>query len=261
MPQNDNCPGENRLMYYSEFGFGPPLLLIHGIMATGSMFDTVLTRLAAGRRVILPDLRGHGKSRHMPPPYDVARLASDISLLLSHLGLESASVLGYSEGGAVAQQFAMDYPDKCNRLILTCTYAHDMATLTEWAQGKILPYIIRAFGLRPMANLIVSLGTNQMDANRVKWLEEMIGSQDQELMVEAWKQGMAFDSRSRLAEIKCPTLIIAGSLDNAVPIHHAHTLNKSIAGSRLVVIEGADHTLIWTRPQEFVSAVTGFLGY
>jgi len=70
---------------------------------------------------------------------------------------------------------------------------------------------------------------------------------------------MAFDSRNRLREIKCPTLIIAGSRDDAVPMHHAKMLHDGIAGSRLVVIAGADHALLWARPGEWVAAVSGFL--
>ena len=70
---------------------------------------------------------------------------------------------------------------------------------------------------------------------------------------------MAFDSRRRLAEIHCPTLILAGSNDVGVPIHHAKMLHEGIAGSRLVVIEGADHALIWTHTHEFARAVNEFL--
>jgi pimeloyl-ACP methyl ester carboxylesterase len=70
---------------------------------------------------------------------------------------------------------------------------------------------------------------------------------------------MAFDSRQRLAEIKRPTLVIAGSQDRAVPLHHAQMLHAGIRGSQLVVIEGAGHTLIWTHPDEFVRVTEDFL--
>jgi pimeloyl-ACP methyl ester carboxylesterase len=71
---------------------------------------------------------------------------------------------------------------------------------------------------------------------------------------------MAFDSRRRLAQIKCPTLIIAGADDYAVPIHHANMLHGGIAGSQLTVIDGANHALMWTHSNEFVRAVDEFLG-
>ena len=78
-------------------------------------------------------------------------------------------------------------------------------------------------------------------------------------MLTAWRETMAFDSRERLGEIKCPTLIIAGSHDRGVPIHHARMLHDGIPGSRLVVIDGADHALIWTHTDEFVRVTDEFL--
>ena len=79
-------------------------------------------------------------------------------------------------------------------------------------------------------------------------------------MVIALREALAFDSRLRLAEFRCPTLIIAGSNDDAVPIHHAKMLHDGIAGSRLVIIDGADHALIWTHPSELVRVTEEFLG-
>ena len=78
-------------------------------------------------------------------------------------------------------------------------------------------------------------------------------------MLSAWREAMVFDGRRRLAEIRCPTLVIAGSNDQAVPIHHAKMLHAGIAGSRLVVVDGADHALIWTHPDDLVRATETFL--
>jgi 3-oxoadipate enol-lactonase len=71
---------------------------------------------------------------------------------------------------------------------------------------------------------------------------------------------MNFDSRMRLGQIGCPTLVIAGSKDQAVPTHHAKMLHDGIAGSQLAVVDGAGHTLIWTHRGEFVRLVEDFLG-
>src|SRR5512136_1231647 len=92
------------LVYFTERGSGPPLLLVHGLMMTGEMFKPVIEHFATRHRVIVPDLRGHGRSRELPPPYTAAQLASDLARLLDHLGIKSAAVLGYSQGGAIAQQ-------------------------------------------------------------------------------------------------------------------------------------------------------------
>ena len=79
-------------------------------------------------------------------------------------------------------------------------------------------------------------------------------------MVSAWKAAMAFDSRRRLAEITSPTLVVAASNDEAVPLHHAKMLHDGITGSRLVIVDGGDHALIWARPGELVRVVDEFLG-
>jgi pimeloyl-ACP methyl ester carboxylesterase len=78
-------------------------------------------------------------------------------------------------------------------------------------------------------------------------------------MLLAWRNAMAFDSRQRLAEIACPTLILAAENDKAVPLHHAQLLHRGIAASELVIIDGAGRTLIWTHPEEFERVTDQFL--
>ena len=93
-----------------EFGAGAPLLLLHGLMVTGDMFRPIVAALASEHRLIVPDLRGHGRSGNLPGPYTTEQLAADLPDLLDRLGLGTVDILGYSHGGAVAQQFAFDHP-------------------------------------------------------------------------------------------------------------------------------------------------------
>jgi len=247
------------LPYFTERGAGPPLILVHGVMVTGEMFEPVIDQLATRYRVVIPDLRGHGRSRALPPPYTVGRLAADLSNLLDHLSIDSASVLGYSQGGAVAQQLVLDYPKRCSRLVLACTYAFNMATFREKMEGHLVPLLIGMLGMRRFAKLVISQGLKQVSKERADRVVGLIADQDPKLMASAWRGAMAFDSRRRLAEITCPTLVVAGSADEAVPLHHAKMLHDGIAGSQLVVIDGADHALIWARPDELVRVAEGFL--
>jgi len=250
----------SELLYFTERGSGPPLLLVHGLLVTGEMFEPVIEHFATRHRVIIPDLRGHGRSRGMPPPYTAAQLASDLSRLLDHLGIDSTAVLGYSQGGAITQQLVLDHPKRCDRLVLACTYAFNMATTREWLEGHLAPLLIRVLGMRRLANLVVSQSMLQLDKERAYWLAGLMADQDRMLMLTAWKETMAFDSRKRLAEIRCPTLLIAGSNDQGVPIHHAKMLHDGIHGSELVIIDGADHALIWTHTDELVRVTEEFLG-
>jgi pimeloyl-ACP methyl ester carboxylesterase len=89
------------------------------------------------------------------------------------------------------------------------------------------------------------------------WLADLIASQNRALMVAAWEETIAFDSQRRLAEIACPTLMVAGSADRAEPLHHAHVLHTGIPHAELVVIAGAGHS---TRPTELVRLTEAFLG-
>jgi pimeloyl-ACP methyl ester carboxylesterase len=143
--------------------------------------------------------------------------------------------------------------------VLGCTYAFNMATRREQLEGHVAPALVGVLGPKLFAKLGVSLGAKELAKERAEWLIGLMGDQDRRLMVSAWQQTMAFDSRKRLADIGCPTLIIAGSQDRAVPMHHATMLHEGIPGSRLVVVNGAAHTLIWTHTDEFVRLVAEFL--
>jgi len=245
------------LLYLTERGSGSPLLLVHGLMVTGEMFEPVIEYFATRHRVIVPDLRGHGRSRGLAPPYTAAQLASDLSRLLDHLGVDSTAVLGYSHGGAIAQQLALDYPTRCNRLVLACTYAFKMASFRERLEGYLVPLLFNVIGMRRFAPLVVS--RRQLGKERADWVVGLVANQDRKLMVSAWRGAIAFDSRRRLAEIKCPTLVVAASNDKTVPLHHAKMLHDGITGSQLVIIDGANHVLIWTRPDELVRVTDEFL--
>jgi 3-oxoadipate enol-lactonase len=250
----------SKLLYFTEHGSGPPLLLIHGLFGIGELFKPVIKHLAARHRLIIPDLRGHGQSQEFPPPYTAAQHASDLSYLLNHLSINSTAVLGYSYGGVVAQQLALDYPRTCDRLVLGATYAFNMASFRERIEVHLVSFLIRIFGPR-FVKFAVSQGLKQLDKESIDWIVDRIANQDTKLMLTLWREAvMMFDSRSRLTEIRCPTLIVHGSKDIAIPIHHAKMLYDGITGSQLVIVDGAGHPLLWTHTDEFLRAVDEFLG-
>jgi 3-oxoadipate enol-lactonase len=249
------------LVHYTERGQGPALLLVHGLMVTGEMFDPVLDKLASHHRVVVPDLRGHGRSRHLPRASTVADLAADLSRLLDHLEIRSAAVLGYSNGGTVAQQLAADHAERCTRLVLACTYAYNMATPREWVEGHLGPLLIRLVGMPRLARVIVAPVSDELGADRARWLANLMAGQDRTLMLEAWRTMMRFDSRPWLGRISCPTLVVAASADSGVPAHHARTLHRGIPHAQLAVVDGAQHTLIWTHTEQFLTIVEDFLDH
>ena len=122
---------------------GTPLLLVHGLGMSGDMFEPIVEPLTKHHRLIIPDLRGCGRSRNLPPPYSVKQQAADLAVLLDRLGIASTDALGYSQGGPVVQELALDYPAKVSRLVLSNTYAYNMVSTTEKIQGHMVPLLIR----------------------------------------------------------------------------------------------------------------------
>jgi pimeloyl-ACP methyl ester carboxylesterase len=105
-------------LYYEEHGSGEPLVLLHGGVAGTEIFAAMLPALAAGRRVILVDLQGHGRTGEIDRPLRPELLAGDVAALIERLGLERADVLGYSLGAAVAFRLAVEHAERVHRLIL-----------------------------------------------------------------------------------------------------------------------------------------------
>src|SRR3954466_6147417 len=103
--------------YYEEQGEGEPLVLLHGGIGSGQMFAGLAPALAAGRRVIVIDLQGHGRTGDVDRPLDVSAMADDVAGVIEQLG-GKADLLGYSLGGKVALRLALQHPERVNDLIL-----------------------------------------------------------------------------------------------------------------------------------------------
>jgi 3-oxoadipate enol-lactonase len=236
-------------------------LLIHGLAVTGAMFNPLLPALARQHQVIVPDLRGYGRSKRLPGPYTVPQIAADLAGLLDTLGLETVDVLGYSQGGAVAQQLAQDYPARVRRLVLACTYAYNLATFQEKMEANLTPWLLRLLGTRRLIRIALRAGAfgGTIRPQQARWLEHLAASNDTLQMIQAAKAMRDFDGRSWLASIGSPTLIIAGGADKAVPLHHAQMLAHGIYGSQLQIIPGGGHLLLVTHTERFLSLVEGFL--
>src|SRR5947208_13825604 len=114
---------------FRQVGRGRPLVLLHGLMAAGAMFDPLVERLQDEFQMLIPDLRGHGDSGDLSGPYDSATMARDVLRLMDEASVSHALVLGYSHGGTVAQETARARPKSVDGLLLTCTYACNLMTV------------------------------------------------------------------------------------------------------------------------------------
>jgi 3-oxoadipate enol-lactonase len=249
-------------IYFRTIGDGPPLLLLHGLMVTGAMFEPFIALLKDRFRLLVPDLRGHGKSGDLVGPYDVPGLAADLPALMAETEFSRCGVLGYSHGGAVAQQLAYAHPEIVERLFLVCTYACNVATFRERMEANMLLVLLRVLSPGALANLIMrsirpdKTGEIGLTKEQTRWLLAVMGTNRAPPMRGAVRGLLSFDSRPWLKEISVPTCVVGGTHDNAVPRHHFDMLVKAIPGARGRLVERAGHTLIWTHPRELADIAT-----
>jgi pimeloyl-ACP methyl ester carboxylesterase len=245
-------------LYYRLIGRGAPLVLLHGLMASGAMFDPLVDFLRDDFRLLIPDLRGHGESGEMGGPYDPATMAGDLHAAMAEAGFARANLLGYSHGGAVAQVLARVQPQSVSKLVLVCTYACNVATWREYLEGLALVASLSVVPPRMLARLVVQpagAATAGMTQQQAAWLRRIIGANDRNTMHAAAKGLLTFDSRPWLKDISVPTFVIAGAEDTAVPAHHFHTLVSGILGTQGAVVQGAGHTLLWTHTEELAGLI------
>lgn len=117
-PKTGYAPVNGLQLYYEIHGQGEPLILLHGGFGLTGMFDTLLPQLAADRQVIAVDLQGHGRTADTERPLSLEAMGDDVGKLIAHLGLEAADVMGYSMGGGVALQTAIQHPNLVRKLVV-----------------------------------------------------------------------------------------------------------------------------------------------
>ena len=264
MPASSNESRASNGVFYRVVGDGEPLLLLHGVMAAGAMFDPLVELLQDRFRMLIPDLRGHGRSGDLVGPYDVQTLASDLDVVLADARFDRCAVMGYSHGGAVAQQLARNRPVVVSRLILACTYACNVSTLRERVECGVFLALLRLFDPGTLAKLIMrpskpsATGAVGLTSEQAAWLRSMLAANRGSAMRGAVRGLVTFDSRPWLGEIGAPTLVDGGTHDEAVPRHHFDTLVGEIPGAVGRLVERAGHTLVWTHTREFADIIAAF---
>jgi 3-oxoadipate enol-lactonase len=248
-------------LHYEERGRGPALLLIAGIPAIASDWAAVAEPLSATRRVIAYDNRGSGASTVTPGPYTTAQLAADGVALLDHLGVERADVFGMSMGGMIAQELALGWPERVNRLVLGCTHAgvaHAARQPRDSGRAFAMETDDWAERIRALAPFAFSASVDPELLRR--FIEKKAGDvQDLDGFRAQIAAVLAHDTFDRLPRIECPTLVITGDDDRVIPAASSDVLHGRIPGSRLEVIAGAGHLFFLEAPERTLTALSRFL--
>jgi 3-oxoadipate enol-lactonase len=258
-PEHTNI---SHTLYYQDLGHGDPLVMIHGYMVSGGMFQPVIETMAQENRLLIQDMRGSGENLNHKGPYTVMQHAEDIRTMLDDLKIEKAHILGYSMGGIVAQQFAILYPERVRSLILCCTFEHKPTTALERMERPIVQTIVQRLGAAGIARFIIpevaeaALG---MDPAVIEWYRKTVLNNRDEVLLTAAHELFKFDSRPYLPKLKMPTLVIGATADLITPVHHTEALTRLLPNSYSKVFEGAGHVLIISHAKEFASTVRHFL--
>jgi pimeloyl-ACP methyl ester carboxylesterase len=248
------APVNGLRMYYEvhgEPGAGRPLVLLHGGLLTIDLsFGDLLPALAAGRRVIAAELQGHGRTADIERDIDLRFMADDVATLLEHLGVDQADVLGFSLGGGVAVQLALDHPERVGRLIpVSVSYASDgfHPEISDPAQYATSTRMPTEDDFRQMRETYARLAPDpgHFDEFAAK-TSQAAGS------LKGW-------TAAELGSITAPTLLVFGDHD-FVRLEHAVQVHGLIPGAQLAVLPGATHMGVLRRTDLIVPLVAGFLG-
>jgi pimeloyl-ACP methyl ester carboxylesterase len=243
---------------------GPPLVLIMGYRLNSIAWPATFIDLLK-RSFTVIDNRGTGRSDKPLIGHALANMARDVAALFDEIDIESTYVLGYSMGGAIAQEFVRQFPDRVTGLILCATMCGGpRATYAK-------PSVVRV--MRDLDGL-----SAEQIARRIwqvtyapHYLEQNLGLAEDQLRREIalptplhaadlqFQAFAEFEGSLALSQIKCPTLVLTGDLDELIPPQNSRVLAKLIPGATLVIVPGGGHRVLWEAVDNCTALITEFL--
>jgi 3-oxoadipate enol-lactonase len=254
-------------IYYEIHGNGKPLLLINGYGSNSGHWFAILEKLAKEHQVIIFDNRGTGRSDKPNIPYTAEMMTGDINGLLDAIGIGATNVFGVSMGGMIAQEFALNYPDRLRNLILGCTSCGAPNAIPATPEAI-------AFLFNPE---IANLPNEEKALASIPWMWNQDFIDNHPDAVKRYLAVttehptpphsytcqanfiMAFNSYDRLPELKMPTLVIRGSQDRLIPPENSKILASRIANAELAMIENAGHGFFTDSADESSKIILRFL--
>ncbi len=247
---------------YQEEGSGFPLILIHGLNGDLTGWALVMPEFAKHYRTVALDVRGHGHSGKPDQPYSVRQFSEDLHEFLRQLRVSKAHILGLSMGGAIAQQFALDHPEKIRSLILVSTFSY-VDPQADQAFSRLRQRLSTG-GYPAFFDEVVKLAfTPEYIAAHpgpiAELKEKRIKINSPVAIGRATDACLIFNLKDEISKIALATLIVSGREDVFTPIHLAGQIHRSIPGSEWKIIEGAGHNLYIEKAPELAQIVLEFL--
>ncbi|HTL39414.1 MAG TPA: alpha/beta hydrolase [Methylomirabilota bacterium] len=256
-------------IYYETHGLAEGksiLFFVHGAGGDADAWQFVRTPLIDKNfGAISMDLRGHGYSSHPrgASQYEISNIVSDIEKILDAEKISKVILIGHSYGAVIAAHFALERPDRLEKLIII-------------SGGHSAPPYLKFKPLKTLANAVINLASFMSPPAVGKWHSPYPKGKvhrDYEayglartIFYNSWgsylltsKQSVNLDIAHKLSKIKTPTLLIVGTKDSIFPHHVSKQMQEQIPNSKLELIEGANHVVILNHPEETVKIIEKFL--
>jgi pimeloyl-ACP methyl ester carboxylesterase len=251
---------------YRIQGAGPPLVLVMGYRLSSAAWPPAFVEALARKfTVVTLDNRGTGLSDKPVHGYAIANLARDIQGLLDELAISRVHMLGYSMGGAIAQDFVRQFPERVQTLMLCATMCGGIRA--TYAKPSVTRVMREIDGLSPEQ---IARRIREVTYAPIYLQQHRALAEDQtrreialptplhsaDLQFQAFAE---FDGSQALEEITCPTLVLTGDLDELIPPQNSAIMASRIPDSRLAVIPGGGHRVLWEATDACVELINGFL--
>lgn len=251
-------------IHYVEEGEGFPVVLIHGLAGDHTAWRPQIQALAARHRVVALDNRGAGQSTQLDEPVSTEDMARDTLALMDALRIERAHVVGRSMGGAIAQHMALLAPTRVHTLVLCASFARldpagmralqNMREVLGWS-GSWGAYARHAI---PM---FVSPAFFNAHPDRIAEIEGLIGGETR--LAAAYNRAnqacLEHDTLGRLAEIRCPTLVMAGGHDPVCSMTATRWMLERLPHADAVIFEQSSHFFMLEEPERFQAVLDDWL--
>ena len=229
-------------IYYATFGKGPPVVVLHGGLSHGGDWGGQVPALAAKRRVILIDSRGHGRSSRDARPFTYELMESDVIAVMDAMNVKTAPVVGWSDGAILGLVMAIRHPERVERVF---AFAANMDPSGIDPKGLEKPIIGKMM-------TISAADYKRLSPTPTEFPQFLAA------IGKMWATEPNYTAAD-LGRIRAPVAIVAADHDEAVLGSHAAYLAKSIPGAKLIVLPGLSHFAPIQDPAAFNAAMLGFL--
>ena len=243
------------------------IVLLNGIMMSAASWIDLVPTFTEGRdfQLLRVDFRDMGMSEKFEEDYDVSIHADDLKGLLDHLGLEKVHMVGISYGGIVAMLFALKHPEMLSNLMLFNSVAKApkklQAISTTWEEACKLKDGKKFFDIAipPIYSDYYCEHHWDVLAERREMFDEMLTDEWFEALIRLSQSSKDVDVLDRVSEIEVPTLLVGGSRDYLTPVYEMEKIHERMPNSRMMIIKDSGHASFFEKPDEFVTAVLGFI--